>query len=101
MIGHVGFSPLEGDVEIGFSVARSYQGKGLATEAIVAGSRWIFEAFELDRIVAVASTQNAASRRTLAGAGFTCRGAKVMKFQGTEQDVSFYALSRGEGVPLP
>jgi RimJ/RimL family protein N-acetyltransferase len=97
LIGHVGFSPLDDEVEIGFSIAQDYQGQGLATEAIVAASRWAFEAFELDTIVAVTSAANNASKRTLARARFTYKGDKSMNFQGVVQDVSVYALSRPSG----
>lgn len=95
LIGHVGFSPLGEKVEIGFSIAQDYQGQGLATEAIVAASRWAFEAFELDTIVAVTSAVNTASKRTLARAGFVHERDESMNFQGTVQDVSVYALSPG------
>ena len=97
LIGHVGFSPLEGEVEIGFSIAQDYQGQGLATEAIIAASRWAFAAFELEAIVALASAANHASKRTLARAGFTYKGDKSMKFQSVVQDVSVYALPRHSG----
>src|SRR5215510_5317141 len=55
LIGHVGFSPLGGDVEIGFSIAERCQRLGLATEAIGAASRWAFKTFGLERIVGVTS----------------------------------------------
>lgn len=100
LIGHVGFSPLEDEVEIGFSIAQDYQRQGLATEAIIAASRWAFEAFELDKIVAVASAANHASKRTLARARFTCQEDKSMNFQGVAQDVSVYVLSRHSAADL-
>ena len=93
LIGHVGFSPLGAEVEIGFSIAQDYQGKGLASEAIVAASRWVFEGFGLDTIIAVTSAVNTASKRTLARAGFVHERDESMNFQGTVQDVSLYALS--------
>lgn len=93
LIGHVGFSPLGEEVEIGFSIAQDYQGQGLATEAIIAASRWAFEAFDLDTIIAVTSAVNTASKRTLARAGFVHDRDESMSFQGTVQDVSVYALS--------
>ena len=97
LIGHVGFSPLGDDVEIGFSVAQKCQGHGFASEAIVAASRWAFQAFGLDRIVGIASVANIASRRTLVRARFAYEGNKVMRFQGTEQEVSLYTLSGDAG----
>lgn len=97
LIGHVGFSPLEEDVEIGFAIGQRYQGQGYATEAIVAASRWAFQAFELDRILGITAAANMASKRALVRAHFAYQGDKVMGFQGTEQPVSVYALSGGSG----
>ena len=95
LIGHVGFSPLENDVEIGFAIAERRQGQGLAVEAIGAACRWVFEAFGLERILGVTSAANVASTRTLRRAGFVHVEDKVMHFQGTETDVRVYALARG------
>jgi RimJ/RimL family protein N-acetyltransferase len=94
LLGHVGFSPLDDEVEIGFSMARDYQRQGLATEAIVAASRWALDSFDLDRIVGITSAANAASQRALVRAGFAHSEERVMDFQGTDQDVSVYVLSR-------
>lgn len=93
LIGHVGFSPLYGEVEIGFSIAQGYQRRGLAAEAIVAGSRWALRTFSLQRILAVTSAANIASRRSLERARFAHEGNRTMIFQGTEQEVSVYLRS--------
>lgn len=97
LIGHVGFSPLDDEVEIGFSIAQDYQRQGLATQAIVAASRWAFETFELDTIVAITSVANVPSKRTLARAGFVHERNQSMNFQGVVQDVSVYSLARPSG----
>lgn len=94
LIGHVGFSPLDEKVEIGFSIAETYQRQGFANEAVVAASRWAFGTFALDRILAITSAANIASRRTLARAGFAHEKDTSMRFQGTEKEVSVYALGR-------
>lgn len=93
LIGHVGLSPIDDDVEIGFAIAQRYQGLGLAVEAVVAASQWAFATFALDRILGIAASTNIASKRTLLRAGFAHQGDKVMIFQGTEESVSVYALS--------
>ena len=95
LIGHVGLSPLDDEVEIGFSVAQQWQRQGFASEAIVAASRWAFQTFALDRIVGIASAANVASRRALERAEFVYEGDKAMRFQGVEQEVSRYVLSSG------
>jgi RimJ/RimL family protein N-acetyltransferase len=98
LIGHIGFSPLDGEVEIGFSVAHEYQRQGFASEAIVAASRWALQAFALDRIRGITSVANVASRRALMRARFAYEGDRIMCFQGAEQAVCVYALS-GNSVP--
>ena len=94
LIGHVGFSPFEEDVEIGFAIAQAYQGRGLATEAVLAGTRWALEAFGLKRILGIAAAANEASRRTLENAGFVRERDSRMMFQGAEQMVSVYVCGR-------
>lgn len=91
LIGHVGFSPLDDDVEIGFSIAQNYQRRGLACEAIVAASHWVFESFALKRILAITSATNLASKRTLLRAQFAYEGDQTMRFQGVDEKVSVYA----------
>ena len=98
LLGHVGFSPLDGEVEIGFSIAESRQGRGFATEAIVAAARWVFARFHLERIVAITDAANVASQRTLARAGFIHEGDRTMTFQGTEKLVRTYVLYAGPGT---
>src|ERR1044072_8779812 len=85
LIGHVGFSPLGNDVEIGFSIAERGQRQGLATEEIGAASRWAFRTFGLKRIIGVTSNANIASIRTLRRAGFVHEEDRVMTFQGIEE----------------
>jgi RimJ/RimL family protein N-acetyltransferase len=99
LLGHVGFSPLDDEVEIGFSIAQSHQGRGLATEAIVAATRWAFDSFGLERILGITSAANVASGRALLRAGFVHQENRVMNFQGTGQDVRVYALTRGAAQP--
>src|SRR5215831_15189053 len=98
LIGHVGFSPLSNDVEIGFSIAERSQRQGLATEAIGAATRWAFRTFGLKRILGVTSSGNIASMRTLRRAGFVHEEDRVMNFQGAEEDVRIYVLSRSSGL---
>ena len=97
LVGHVGFSPLEGeyegDVEIGFAIAEAYQRQGLAVEAVSAACRWAFRKYGLPRILAIAAQSNPGSQRVLARARFEHREDRVMLFQGTEQAVSVYCLT--------
>lgn len=94
LIGHVGLSPFEGDVEIGFTVAEAYQRRGLAVEAVVAACRWAFGKFGLPRILGITAQSNQGSREVLARARFEHQVDRVMCFQGTDQAVSVYSLRR-------
>ena len=71
LIGHVGLSPLRGQVEIGFAIEARHQGRGLACEAVGAMSEWALRRFELPRILGVVARGNEASCRVLQRAGFT------------------------------
>lgn len=93
LIGHVGLSPFEGDVEVGFAIAEAYQRRGLAVEAVTGACRWALGRFGLARILAITAHSNRGSRKVLARAGFEHHEDRVMCFQGTEQMVSVYCLS--------
>ena len=94
LIGHVGFSPLGDEVEIGFAIKESHQGRGIATEVIGAASRWCFRSYAIDRILAITSSANGAAMRALERSGFEWRGNELMDFQGTLQPVATFALAR-------
>jgi [ribosomal protein S5]-alanine N-acetyltransferase len=94
MIGHVGFSPLGDAVEVGFAIERAHQGKGIATEAVLTACEWAADAFTVGTLVGVTSAQNKASQSVLLRAGFTRLKEKVMRFQGSEQRVIFFAFAR-------
>jgi len=91
MIGFCGLQPLAGtgDVEIGWWLARSHWGRGLATEAARAVLRDGFERAGLARIVAIAQPQNRASIRVMEK--LSMQYEKPMKHKGF--DVVLYAAS--------
>lgn len=91
LIGHVGFSPLRGEVEISYAIAEDVRRRGYATQALTAACQWAAATFGLDTILALTASANIASRRTLARAGFRHRADELMRFQGgEEQSVSIY-----------
>lgn len=59
------------EVELGWIVRRSHQGKGIATEAAAAWRDYAFETLRLERIVSMVSQQNLASRRVAEKLGMT------------------------------
>jgi ribosomal-protein-alanine N-acetyltransferase len=70
LIGHVGLSPFDGQVEIGYAIEDKHQGKGFASDAVRAMSDWALLHFELPRILGIVATDNASSCRVLERAGF-------------------------------
>jgi RimJ/RimL family protein N-acetyltransferase len=72
LIGHVGLSPIAGgEVEIGYAIESSRQGKGYATEAVRAMVQWGLSRFGLPCILGIVSVENKESCRVLEKAGFT------------------------------
>jgi [ribosomal protein S5]-alanine N-acetyltransferase len=57
------------EVEVGYVLAKAYWGKGLATEIAKASIKYGFEVLQLKKIVAVADTENIASRRVMEKVG--------------------------------
>jgi len=93
LIGHVGFSPLDDAVEIGFAIAAGQQRKGFATDAVRAACEWAARAFALPRLLGVTAAGNAASQRVLLRAGFARVHARTMRFQGMDQPVVLFGFA--------
>lgn len=77
-IGWGGLQPLDGtaEIEVGYAFGKTAWGRGFATELASAVVQWGFEARQLDRIVAVASAENAASRRVMDKLGMRYEGVR-------------------------
>jgi RimJ/RimL family protein N-acetyltransferase len=71
--GLCGIQPLveTNEIEIGYWLAQRHWGHGIATEAARAAARDAFERVGLDRLVAVARKENAASLRIMQKIGMT------------------------------
>lgn len=96
LIGHVGFSPLDGEVEVSYAIAEDRRGRGLGTEALEAGCRWVLEAFALPRVVALTEVENEPSRRLLERTGFVHAHDESRRFQGQPATVSVYRFAAPE-----
>ncbi|WP_437678626.1 GNAT family N-acetyltransferase [Sorangium sp. So ce131] len=86
--------------EIGYWLGAAYWGRGLATEAVVALTRYGFESLELERIQAPVFDWNVASARVLEKAGYTLEGRMrrhVVK-DGRLADALLYARIREDAV---
>ena len=94
LVGHVGFGPLGDTVEVGFAIESAHQRKGIATAAVRAACEWVAEAFSIGTILGVTAARNSASQGVLLRAGFVRQKEQVMRFQGLEQPVIFFAFER-------
>lgn len=90
LLGHVGFSPFDGDVEVSYAIAEGSRGRGYGSEALLHACRWAAGAFDLPGILAITEAENAPSRRTLERAAFVHAEDTVMTFQGSQKTVSRY-----------
>jgi Acetyltransferases, including N-acetylases of ribosomal proteins len=64
-VGRAGFSPFDGEAEIGYSLAHEHWGQGYASEMAQALSDWFFANREEAGFIGFAHVDNAASRRVL------------------------------------
>ena len=96
LIGHVGLSPLDGGVEVGFAIAQAHQRQGLATAAVRAACEWAANAFALPKILGIAAADNMASHGVLLQAGFVRKADRAMHFQGREQAVACFEFTAPE-----
>ena len=87
--------------EVGVTFAPAHQGTGLATEALSAVVRRLFEDHGLHRIYAETDDRNVAVHRLLERLGFRCEARLVEAdwFKGEWTTVRTYALLRREFSP--
>jgi RimJ/RimL family protein N-acetyltransferase len=86
-LGQVGFADFKRDMspgienipEMGWIMGRQAQGRGYATEAVLAALAWADEALGGGEIVAIISHENAPSIRIAEKAGFSAREEAVYK----------------------
>jgi len=70
LVGHVGLSPFKGDIEVGYGIGALYHGKGYATEAVSAVTKWALNDGGLSSIVGLVDIKNSGSKRVLEKSGF-------------------------------
>lgn len=101
LVGHVALSVREDarqQAEIGFTLARSFHGKGLAFEAARRVLDYAFSELGLHRVVAVTDCENANSVALLSRLGMRREGHFIQNiwFKGKWGDEYQYALLREE-----
>lgn len=84
--------------EIGFTLARQAQGRGLATEAITALLDYIFHTLALRRVIAICDVRNRGSYQLLERLGMRREGHTLQSYwnKGSWTDEYQYALLRDE-----
>lgn len=87
--------------ELGFTVAREHQGRGLASEAVRTLLGYAFDTLALHRVFAVVDDRNGPAQRLLARVGFREEGRfrDNAWFKGAWSSERLYALLRSEWGP--
>ncbi len=83
-----------GQVEIGFTLATEYHGKGYATEAVLCLLAYVFGELCKHRVTAITDARNAAAARVLEKVGMRREGHFIQNvwFKGARGDEYLYAL---------
>ncbi|MET1249978.1 GNAT family N-acetyltransferase [Sporolactobacillus sp. STCC-11] len=79
LIGHVGLSETSSGIEIGYAIAMDDQGKGYATEAVGAFSKWAKCNLNLNAIYGILKASNKRSQKVLSNSHFVFCEEVVMK----------------------
>jgi RimJ/RimL family protein N-acetyltransferase len=97
LVGWGGFKgpPVDGVAELGYEIAESRQGRGLATEAVEAMLVQAFGAPEVDEVIAHTLPERNASNRVLEKAGF------AFEREADEDGEPVWRFSRRRATTLP
>lgn len=99
LIGHVALKMLDDQqAEIGFTMARSFHGKGLAFEAATSVIDYVFTKLKLHRVVAITDCENERSVALLGRLGMRREGHFLQNiwFKGQWGSEYLYAILREE-----
>jgi ribosomal-protein-alanine N-acetyltransferase len=99
LIGDIGvfLDPAGLFAEIGVTLARHAQGRGVATAAVREAIRLVFAATTADRVVGITDARNSASVRLLERVGMRWTATTNAVFRGEPCVEHRYALLRGDG----
>jgi RimJ/RimL family protein N-acetyltransferase len=101
VVGAVGahwVSQPNGTMEMGYSIAEPYWGRGLVAEAAGAVTRYVFTEYAVERLQARVIAGNDASERVVQKLGFTREGVlrSLVLRRGRWVDIIMYSLLRSE-----
>lgn len=97
LIGDAGLERTRNGVELGYTLARAWWGRGLATEAAQLCVAAAFGPLGLSTLVALADEENPASARVLGKLGFAADGT-VLAYGRPHRR---FTLARGAGITPP
>jgi RimJ/RimL family protein N-acetyltransferase len=80
--------------EIGFTLAPSAQGRGIATEAVRAALHLFFHLTSASRVLGITDARNAPSLRLLQRVGFRLTATRTVVFRGEECVEEVYEIHR-------
>ena len=86
------------ETEVAYFISRPHQNRGYATEATRAIVAWVLATTALPYVIATALTDNPASKRTAAKAGFQHEGTKRLDHCGKDTVFDYYRFYR---LPQP
>lgn len=94
VVGFSGIQPLEdtGEIEVGYTIAKSHWGMGIGSEACRAWLDYGFNQYGLERIVAVCDPENFGSYHIMEKCGMTYEN----NVRAYESDCKMYAISKDE-----
>ena len=95
LIGHIGLSPSNGQVEVGYAIADEFQGRGFASEAVTVMSHWAIPRFSLPCLIAIVARDNVASCRVLERCGYVQSDESTRSLHGRAQLVRTYRWVAG------
>ena len=88
----------ERQAEIGYTLSRAYQGRGIASEAVSCVLEYAFVTLGLHRVIAITDCENVASVALLERLGLRCEGhfRQNVWLKGKWRDEFLYAMLREE-----
>ncbi len=99
--GLVDVDESDGTVEVGYWVAPWARGRGVATAATKAVTKWAIEELGAQRVSLEAASANIGSQQVALNAGFSREGvqrSKAARF-GERRDMVLFSLLPGDGTP--
>lgn len=105
-MGGIGLHPqpdvMRRSLEIGYWLGQPYWGRGIASEAVAAMTRYAFEHFDVARVFALVFEWNPASARVLEKAGYRLEGRlrKAVTKEQRTMDMLVYGFTEDDYAAL-